>query len=193
MASTLPVGRRGRLVALGITALVAMVFWSAVVSPLVAFYAERAARLAERETLLRHMVQLAGEREALAARALRSGQPHAAGLPLDSSSDAVAAAMLQNLVQEMANSAGASLTSIENLPAESANGYRRVGIKVALSGTWPVLVRLLQAVEQSAQPMMIDDLRIHSQAPPIRMAQQAHDASFSIYAFARGSGTGGSP
>ena len=89
--------------------------------------------------LHRRMAELGGLALILAAAALSRQAPAAGagGLPAGSSIP-VATAALQSLVQDIATNAGASLASVESLPGETTAGYRRVGVKLSLSASWPV-------------------------------------------------------
>ena len=68
---------------------------------------------------------------------------------LPGASDAVAAADLQERVQQMAGAAGASVTAVETLPATVAGEWHRVLVRISLTAPWPVLMDLLRAIEQS--------------------------------------------
>jgi general secretion pathway protein M len=174
----LPTGQRGRLLALGITVAVALALWLGIASPLMNLYEERTETLVQRQSLARHMEQLAAARPALEAQAAALGSQTPATSSL-SGSIPVATAALQGLVQDIANGAGASLTSV---PGETAAGYRRVGVKLTLSASWPVLVHLLQALEQSGTPMAVDDLQVRGNPTLAQANQQILDAGFSVYA-----------
>jgi general secretion pathway protein M len=187
MIATLPTGRRGRALAVTLTVLVLLVLWAAVAAPLGEFYSDRAQVLEERRTVVAHMDRLAAalpELKQRAEAATRSGPPPS--LVLEGSSDAVAGATLQNMIQDMAGARGANLVSVESLPAETTGAYRRIGLKVSLNASWTVLVSLLQSVEQATPPMLIDDLQIHGS--PLAMINRATglEAGFTIYAFRSG-------
>ena len=183
-AETLPTGRRGQIVALGVTFVAIMTLWLLVISPIIGFYAGRADRLAEQQVVVHRMEQLVASRQDLLARAAELGDAAPAkGNLLDGSSIPVATAALQGLVQDTATTAGASLSSVESLPGETGTGYRRVGVKLALSAPWPVLIHFLQALQESDTPMAIDDLQIHSATEAPKAADsQVFDAGFSVYA-----------
>lgn len=189
MVAPLPSGRRGRFLALAITAILLLVAWQGVAVPLFDYYQDRAARLQQRQDFARHMqlaVAALPELRAQVAASASAGPASVAALQGDT--DAVAGANLQNLIREMASKAAASLTSVEGVEAEDEqNGYRRIGIRIALSARWPVLVALLRAIGQSPLPMLIDDLQIHS--PPL-LAPAATgvpmQAEFTVYAFRAG-------
>lgn len=178
--------------ALLVTLIPMMALWTCVVGPLADLYGERAERLAVRRGLAERMSRLAAERPALQGRAgAVAGAQGPQVVLLDGGSDALAAATLQNRVQEMATSAGVRLSSVEIMEAVNAGDYRRIGLKVSMSGSWSVLVGLLTAIEQSPLPMMVDGLLIRAnannaggpgsagQSPPARPL----DASFTVSAF----------
>ena len=158
MALDLPTGRRGRLLALGITLVLLGALWFGAAAPLLGWYADRAVELENRRAVARRMAVLA---EMLPE--LRLQAQSAAGAPtgrtgvedtLEGASDAIAGATLQQRLQEMAARAGAPLSSAEALPGEPAGAYRRIAVRVSLSTHWPPLVRLLQAV---AGARLVDD------------------------------------
>jgi general secretion pathway protein M len=178
---SLPTGQRGRILALGITAAAILALWLGIVAPLLDIYAARAKTLAQRRIQVDHMEQLAASRPSLEARVAQLGNQAPPQSSL-SGSIPVATAALQGLVQDIANSAGAGLTSVESLPGDETAGYRRVGVKLALSASWPVLVHFLQALEQSGTPMAVDDLQVRGTPQLAQANQQILEAGFSVYA-----------
>jgi len=160
-----------------------MAFCGFVVLPLADFYAERADRLAERKALAERMERLVAQLPTLKARAELLDRAGPTG-SLNGSSDAVAGAALQNIMQDIAASVGASLTSVEGLPTEPSGAGRRIGIKVALSASWPVLIRLIDATGHAATPVFIDDLQIRTGPLPTRGGPQPLEAGFNVYGFA---------
>jgi general secretion pathway protein M len=177
-------GRRGQALALAITMLLAGIVWVGAVAPLMSWYQDRAATLAERSTLADHMAALAATLPRLQHEAAAEGaDPAAAGLTLAGSSDAVAGATLQERVQSMARASGASLSSVETLPAEQMGAWRRIGLHVALTVPWQPLIRLMQAVDTATPRMLVDDLRVHSLVLGDHPSRQPLQTSFTIYAF----------
>ncbi len=111
---------------------------------------------------------------------------------LTGATDAVAAATLQGRVQDMAGSAGATLSSTEALPARQQGAYRRIALRVSLNASLPVLVRLLQSLDESTPRMLVDDLQCHTSPIVIAQAHQtspALDASMTIIGFRAGQET----
>jgi len=184
MIEALPTGRRGKALAVALLLLVLAAAWMAVAAPLLNWHADRAEALQQRSVLARRMAQVAAglpelQRQAAAAAAVG---PVAATL-LDGSTDAVAGATLQQLVQDMAARAGATLSSTETLPAEAVAAYRRIGVRVALSAPWGVLVQLLRAVQQASPQMLVDDLQIRGGRQFGAAAEPPLEASFTVQGF----------
>jgi len=185
MATSLPNGRRGQVLASALTLAIAAAIWTGVVAPLLGWHAEQAQRLEQRRALAHRMVDLAETLPALQAQSAdRDAAGPAPSAVLAGETDAVAGATLQLLVQQMATATGTTLSSVEVLPAEAVGSYRRIGLHVSLSAPWPMLVHLLQSVEQATPPMLVDDLRLRG-SPMANMALPM-DASFTVLAFRDG-------
>ena len=192
MTPTLPTGGAGRALALGLLGATMLAAWGAGVAPLLAWHADRAEALAGRRDQARQMAALTEAlpelRQAAAARVADSAAPSL----LDGGTDAIAGAALQGLVQDMAGRVGATLFSVETLPGATTGNARRIGLRLSFAAPWPVLVRLLQAVEQARPRMVIDDLELH--ATPMRqgMGQGGEEmllnAAFTVHAFRGDSG-----
>ena len=183
----LPTGPAGRLLALGLLLLLIGVAWLAVVSPLMEWHADRAERLAGRHLLAGRMESLAAglpalEREVAAAAAAGP----AAGTLLDAPSDALAAAALQGRVGEMAAKAGASVSSTEVLPAETAGAFRRIRLRVSVSAGWPVLTALLRTIAEASPRMLVDDVQLRAAPVLAGRGPPPLDASFVVLAFRPG-------
>ena len=190
----LPEGRRGQILAIGLVVIVAAILWLGVASPLIGWFGSRSAELSARRVLLDHMEARARELPALRRMA---NATHAEAAPADTvltgDSDAIAAATLQGVIQDMATTAGATLSSEEVLPAVQQGALRQIGLRIALSGPWPVLVNLLQAIDASSLRLLVDDLEFHAVADgaPAIGAGGNHpplQASFIVMAFRYGTG-----
>ena len=79
---------------------------------------------------------------------------------LEGASDAVASANLQNRIEELAASVGATVSSSEGLPAEVRGGYRLIGLRYVLTGPYETLVNLLAKLQTATPPLVIDNLHI---------------------------------
>lgn len=184
MIEALPTGRRGQALAVGLLLVVLAAAWIAIAAPLLAWHADRAEALEQRSALARRMAQVAAtlpdlQRQAATAEAAGPVTPTLLG----GSTDAVAGATLQQLIQEMAGRAGASLSSTEALPVETVAAYRRIGVRVALSAPWAVLVQLLRAVGQGSPQMLVDDLQIRGARQFGLPGEPPLEASFVVLGF----------
>jgi len=180
----LPEGNNGRLLALGVTAVAACLVWLVIAQPLIDTYEAGAEALRQRAGIAERMQQLAATLPRLrreAATAAKAGPPtHAT---LSGASDAIATANLQSLLESMAGTAGAHLTSAEALPAQQQGNYRRVALRVSVDATWPTLVALLQAIERAMPRMFADDLQVHAQPTSEKQRELPLDISFTVLAF----------
>jgi general secretion pathway protein M len=187
MTVALPTGRRGQMLASALTLGALALIWQVLVSPAIGWYGERADHLAQRQALARRMAEVAASLPALqhdlAARA--PGGPSRDAL-LQGATDAIAGADLQQMVQDMAAKVGATLASIETLPAAQAGAYRRIGLHVSLNARWQVLIRLLQSVAQAPSEMLIDDVQMRADRQATAVADPPMEASFTIIAFRAG-------
>jgi general secretion pathway protein M len=119
-----------------------------------------------------------------AASAANTGRDNTAGTAmLPGASDAVAAADLQEHVQQMAGAAGVSLTAVETLPATPTGEWHRVSLRISLNAPWPVLMHLLRAIEQSPTRILIDDVHFHSATVVTHPTVLPIEASLVLYGF----------
>lgn len=152
MTVSLPTGWRGRVIALTIAmALLGTIGFGAVV-PLTALYALRAARIDERARLASHMTRVAADLPRLRAAAAQHIDGPATLIA--DSTDTVAAATLQMIVQSAARRDGIALTAIETVQPVAAGSYRRIGLKLSSSASWTALVQFLADLEHSEAPKL---------------------------------------
>lgn len=185
----MPTGRRGRLLALILVLAALGAVHLLVVAPVLGLYAGREAGLEDRRMLLPRLQ--AAEEELPALRAQVAELRAAAStrrVTLDGASDAVASANLQSRIEGLAASAGAAIGSTESLPAETRSGYRRIGLRFVLNGTYETLVKLLAKLEAATPPLVIDNLQIHGvlRRPGVRTApglDAGLDAGLDVYGF----------
>ncbi len=183
-AATLPTGRRGQALAVAILLLVLAVAGLGAVAPVVGWYQDRQERLQDRRVIAARMAALAATAPAL-QRAVEAVGAEGPGrrVTFDASSDPVAGAALQQRVQDLVGQAGATMASAEALQADSAGPFRRIGVRVTVSGAWPVLVNLLAAIDEAAPRMLVGDLQLQpTQAITTGLAKPL-DATFTVAAF----------
>jgi len=123
-------------------------------------------------------------------RAQLDGLRQSAGagtVTLAGASDALAAATLQSRLEELAATAGVAIASTESLPAETAGDYRRIGLRMAISGGYDGIVRLLSAIDAATPPLAVDSLQIHGNARVASSRETAQlDAAYIVYGFRNG-------
>jgi hypothetical protein len=190
----LPEGRRGQSLAVALVVILAAFVWWGVAAPLIDWHQTRSMALASQRSMLDTVAVRARELPAL-RRWLATSRAETAlpGSLLTGDSDAIAAATLQGVIQDMATSAGATLSSEEVLPAVQQGALRQIGLRIALSGRWPVLVSLLQAIDASDLRLLVDDLEFHAVADAasgdgVSGAHPPLEASFVVTAFRPGAG-----
>lgn len=184
MIANLPTGVRGRLLALGLTVLALALVWAVVVDPLLGWKTALTDAVDNRGAVARRMALTAETLPALRQQARGEGQDRApAAALLEGTTDALAGAALQVRVRELANQAGVSLTSAEALPAEAIGVFRRIGMRVTATSAWPVLVRLLQALEQASPRMLVDDMQLQAALSLGTETTRPVSATFTVFAF----------
>lgn len=162
MSAALPTGRRGQIVALGVTVLMAMVVWLGVLQPLLTWHDNLTQAADNREAVLQRMTALVETLPELRRQAEAEAEAPTTASLLAGASDALAGAALQTRVRELAAQSDASLTSTETLPAEAAGGFRRIAVRISTSVVWPVLVRLLDGLSQASPRMLVDDVQLRA-------------------------------
>jgi general secretion pathway protein M len=182
MAVTLPVGRQGHVLAVGLLVFAVVVVWLGVIAPVLSFYGDRAEELASLRARVARGSALIEALPALTREAARAAKAPTQAV-LQGASDAIAGATLQEQVQGMAASTNAQLTSIETLPGEQVGAYRRIGVRVELSAQLAVVTHLLEAIEQAQPSMLVDDIRLTATPVGPQNAQLPMDVAFTVYAF----------
>lgn len=188
MDSALPDGRRGQILAAALTVVVTLALWLGIAAPMIDWYRAGAEVLVQRQALLHHMQALADTLPAL-EHAPAAAKPAAPAL-LSGTTDALAAAAMQSAVQAMAARSGIELTSMETLPAEPRGTFRRIGLRVSLTASWPVVIELLRAAGQGQPHMLVDDVQLRVAPVQRRDSSTPIGASFTLLAFRAANGGG---
>ena len=184
LTSGLPTGRRGQMLALGLTALLLAAFWIAVAQPLLGWHAALGEAVRNRGAVARRMAVVAQELPELRrqAAAMAPTGTNSEAL-LDGATDALASAGLQVRVRDLASQAGISLASTETLPAEAAGGFRRIGVRIAATEPWPKVMALLQALDQANPRMLVDDLQLQSAPSLVGTTTYPLNLTLTVFAF----------
>ena len=184
MFGSLPTGRRGQALALGLLAITLAVLWLVVVGPLIGWYSERADRLARERVLAARMAEIAASLPLLEQQATaRRGTAPKPDALLAGNSDALAAAALQERLQAMAQRSGAALSTIEALPPEASGAYRRIKVRATLAAPYPALTQLLRGISTAAPTMLVDDLTMRASFSAAPDQATRLETSFTVIAF----------
>lgn len=185
MIAALPTGWQGRLLALGLAVIALVVVYAAAAAPLLDLYAENAALAERRQAMVVRLHAIAGELPPLRARVAELRAAVASSkVTLDGASDAVASAALQGRVEELAAAAGVTIGSTEGIPAEVRGGYRRLGLRLVITGTYEGLVKLLAGIEATRPPLIVDNVQMRAfQRRPGATAVAMLDASLEVSGF----------
>ena len=184
-ALSLPEGRRGQALALGMALMALALVWCAAVAPVLGWYGARATTLQEQRQLAAHMRALGRDipalRQAVSAAGLQSADDQ---VLLPGGSDVIAGANLQSALQGLAAQAGTSLDSAALQPAEPAGGLRRISMQVSVTASWPVLMALFEAIGTARPRMIIDTLSLSSSTGTDQ--NQPVQAGFTVTGFRAG-------
>jgi hypothetical protein len=173
MALSLPTGQRGQMLALGMAFLAAAAVWIGAIAPLWGWYDDRAELLRRQRATAHRMASLVASLPALQRQAamVDNAATSSGGTSNDSSAvlltganDPVAAASLQQRIEEFANRAGVRVGSEEILPGQAEGDLRAIAVRLTLTAPFRSLVALLLALSRSETPMVVDELLLRG--PP---------------------------
>jgi general secretion pathway protein M len=184
MKRSLPNGRTGQLLALGLTVVAFLALWLGVVMPLLDWHNDRAEALAQQQSRALRMEALAQALPGLQeqAKAVAAGGAGEAAL-LDGDNDSMASASLQERLQAMFMQAGVQLNSVETLPGDDAGAYRRIGLRISFNASWPVLMTLLKEMHVASPALLVDELQLTQALHRISTAPGSFDVACAIFAF----------
>jgi general secretion pathway protein M len=169
----MPTGGRGQLLALGMALLAAVAIWLGAITPLLGWYGDRAEVLRRQRAIAHRMASLVETLPALRrqAAAADGAAPRSGGANADASAalltganDPVAAASLQQRIEELATQAGVRVGSEEILPGQAEGDLRAIAVRLTLTAPFRSLVALLLALSRSETPMVVDELLLRG--PP---------------------------
>jgi hypothetical protein len=184
VALALPHGPRGQALALAMAMVALALAWFGIAGPVLDWQADRAETLRRQQALAHRMAMLVETLPSLreaASHATDSGRRP--GALLAGTTDALAAARLQQTLDELAAASGVRIGSEEILPVQAEGEFRAIAVRVTLTAPWRSVVALLQAMAKAEVPMMADEMQLR--APP----GNTHDpnlpvaASFTVTAY----------
>jgi len=163
-----------RSLALALLLGLVLLVYALVVAPLIASYRQSEIAVAEAQELLAGYRSVAARRDALEAQlAALADRQDDSGLYLAGTTDALAAAALQDHVKGAIEGSGGNLRSIQILPAEDDEGFRRVGVRAQLTATVNDLLRILHGIEGGTPFLFVDALEINNRRARRRSRDEA--------------------
>jgi general secretion pathway protein M len=170
----LPTGGRGQGLALALTLVAAGAVWFAIMAPLWQWYEDRAEMLQRQQAMAHRMASIVATLPALRREALRVNRPGSTadnGSDFDTSAallsgdtDALAAASLQQRIDEFATKAGLRIGSEEILPAQQEANLRTVAVRVTITAQYRPLVTWMLALARSETPIVADEIQLRGSA-----------------------------
>jgi hypothetical protein len=155
----------GRIAALALLLALLALVWVVGLAPLLDDYRGDRETVAFASEQLPRLQQLAAEAPLLRAELERlSRDPSGSTRLLGGNSDDLAGADLQSRVSRDATRHGLALRSAQILPPVAEEGFRRIGIRVALEGSIAGLHRLLYSIETSPTFLFVNNLEIRSRS-----------------------------
>jgi general secretion pathway protein M len=184
---TLPEGRPGQLLAVGVTLIGLAIIWITAIAPVFSWYEARADLLAQQQMTAANMAALIRETPQLrAAVAAARPQTQDQQILVPGATDDIAGANLQSALQSLAQASGTSLDSSAVMPVQVAGALHHIGIQVSVTATWPVLIGFLEAISTARPRMIVEQLSLINAAQGDNAGDQPVQASFTVGAFTAG-------
>ena len=190
MPSTLPSSGRGQVLALAILAIVLLSVWVLTVAPARDWYENRAESIERQHAMARRMAALVETLPDLRREVERSGTGSESDpnwlpppLLLSGASDALAAASLQQRIEELAGAAGVRVSTQEILPVRQDGEMRVITVRLAVTAPFSSLVALLSALIHSEIPLVVDEAQLRALPATSRDTDQPLSATLAILSF----------
>ena len=181
-ANTLPTGRRGQALAIGLTAIMLAVVWFGAIAPVLQWCAGRTEYLQQQHQYAARMTSVAASAPGLQQQLAKAEAAPPPRSVFEGATEAIAGAALQQAVQDIAARTGAVVLSAEVLPVQPVAGYQRIGVRLTVSAPWPQLIALMQATLEATPRMLVDDLTIRQTDISGGREQRPMEAAFTVNA-----------
>jgi len=150
-----------RLAALLLLGVVLAAGYEFILAPIVAAFADTAQAISDTRDSLAHYQRLGAMRPMLAKQMAEIERRQAPqGYYLSGSTDALAAAELQDRLNRVIAANGGSLNSIQPLPGTDERGFRRVTVGVEMTATINSLFHIFYALEAGTPLVFIENISI---------------------------------
>jgi type II secretion system (T2SS) protein M len=157
----LPTGVAGRALALGLPAVLLVLFLIGVVMPLADYWRQLDDEYTRLESTTRASEQLTARKDQIAAQVRNLHAELADAVDyLPEAEPAVAAAQVQGSLAELAERSNAVVRSTQTLPTTVADGFTSIGFQLSVSGSMFSVRDLLYAIESGRPRLVIDRLII---------------------------------
>lgn len=184
----LPGGRRGQALAAALTAVTLLAVWFAAVAPAWDWYQDRAELLRRQQAMARRMAALVEtlpdlQREAARVDSAGAAGPGAAATLLTGDTDPIAAAALQQRIDELAAGANVRVASEEILPGQTDGGLRAVSVRLGVAAPYRGLVAFLLALARSDIPMIADEMLMRAARADAESGDTPIEATLTVTSF----------
>jgi general secretion pathway protein M len=167
----------------GVNALIALVVYLLAIEPLRAFLGDRADAIAERRGTLAGYEAIASQEATVKDYARQVEESNARGELLTGESEGVVNANLQARLKALAEEAGATVMSLQALPAKVLNGETLVGARLDVTGPLPALHKLAKSLEGDPPLLLVLTAAVRKTAiwSEQTAAEQTLEAQFDVF------------
>jgi general secretion pathway protein M len=162
----------------------ALAVWFGALAPAFDWYADREETLRRERAMAARMAALTETLPALreaASEAANNG--HQPGTLLAGATDPLAAAALQQKLDELASAAGVRIGSEEILPAREEGDFHAISVRVTLNAPWRGVVALFKGMASADVPMAADEMQLRGPPGLTKDPELPIDASFTVVAY----------
>ena len=171
----------GRLAAVALLVALLGAAYLYAVAPLLATYRDTDQEIARTNDLLERYERIAARRGAYQAQVDElSSRQTGIGVYLSGTTDALAAAELQDRVKDMVEARGGKLRSIQILPVKAAGAFTRVSVRVQLSASLGAFHQILYGLEAAKPFVFVDNLDVRNRRAVRRSALKDLDPTLMI-------------
>jgi general secretion pathway protein M len=188
---TAPSAQARRIAALVLLGAAFLVAYLGIVRPVLSLRDDTRAAIETNRDLLERYRRIAAGREHLKARLDRLERDTSVQRAyLSGDNDAVVAAQLQNRIKSIVQRAGGTLNSMQVLPPEAENGFRKISVRVKAVATMQAWVDTMLGIETGNPLLFLDNVDITTRSASRRVANRPAEnvqlsVTFDVYGYLR--------